>query len=97
PTSPLFPYTTLFRSDHDVGALLEVLDLALHVGAAVHGLHATLASLAERFELGRHLGGELAGRHEDEAPRRTDGRGADPLDHRDRSEEHTSELQSPCN
>src|SRR5256885_5310368 len=68
PRSTLFPYTTLFRSLHD---LVEQLgELALEIGVA--------RRVAARFPAQhlQHLGGELA---------------------RVRSEEHTSELQSPCN
>src|SRR3712207_7415293 len=63
PRSTLFPYTTLFRSDHDVRA---------------RGRHRQLGHQRDR-EAGGH---ERAG----------DGDVVDDV--RDRSEEHTSELQS---
>src|SRR5256885_11828212 len=68
PRSTLFPYTTLFRSEHE---LLARIQLALHlvgrhVGAVVHRLRADAAERLVVDQLGR-------------------------------SEEHTSELQSPCN
>src|SRR2546426_3842830 len=63
PRSTLFPYTTLFRSRHDV-----VVDLV-----AVRGEHQEARPRRDRADL---VGGVQAGV---------------------RSEEHTSELQSPCN
>src|SRR5256885_7743452 len=65
PRSTLFPYTTLFRSKHDAGAVCD-------------------SRGARRIETGRRRAGRLV-----------DG-GADG-DVLRRSEEHTSELQSPCN
>src|SRR2546426_3527755 len=68
PRSTLFPYTTLFRSVHDVDLLPDVLDLrAPLLRRDVHGLPLVLRlGVAQRTA-------EV------------------------RSEEHTSELQSPCN
>src|SRR5688500_19229433 len=67
--SPLFPYTTLFRSEGVRLRLLQEVD--------------DLAALPRPLvEPRRERGGR--------APRRQPRRGA-------RSEEHTSELQSPCN
>src|SRR2546426_7597902 len=82
PRSTLFPYTTLFRSAR--GALAG----ARRARAGPPG-HARDDAAARRRDEGRgparggapHAGGRVAGR---------EGR-------RGRSEEHTSELQSPCN
>src|SRR5256885_10963378 len=65
PRSTLFPYTTLFRSDTDLGR---------------HGRPSTRR---------HHEGGQDRSKFPDQAQ----------SDHRaqHRSEEHTSELQSPCN
>src|SRR5256885_9897084 len=76
PRSTLFPYTTLFRSGHQVS------DAALRVRAHAqvgHGHREGVAAAAVRRgrRRGRRIG--VAGH-------------AEP-----RSEEHTSELQSPCN
>src|SRR5205807_9976037 len=81
---PLFPYTTLFRSE---------------VTCRVHGA---------RAQSGQGAGPQPAGgagrwRHGPKPLRRSGrGRGFGPCRHRPappagRSEEHTSELQSPCN
>src|SRR5256885_6235929 len=67
PRSTLFPYTTLFRSPHDV------------CGAGV---------------IDQHLGQPAVGAQAD-GGERLSGTGLGHLV--DRSEEHTSELQSPCN
>src|SRR2546423_9731345 len=79
PRSTLFPYTTLFRSDHDRQPV-ELAEAELHcIGGA--GLVAGIAQpirvaalVAELQRIGRHR------RHRDIKP--------------GRSEEHTSELQS---
>src|SRR5258708_29880360 len=68
PRSTLFPYTTLFRSHHDVLGL----DVAMNDARVVHDLE----------------GGEETSDHVDGLRKRK--RTAPP-----RSEEHTSELQSP--
>src|SRR5256885_5622779 len=75
PRSTLFPYTTLFRSEHRrallVRAVVEILvEAAAHlvVEPGETAAHAHARALA-RVTLGEH----------------------------ERSEEHTSELQSPCN
>src|SRR5205807_3608954 len=91
PTSPLFPYTTLFRSGELAGEM--TVRILVHDAANIarivtregavhdHLRHRDLAAhrLAARFEInriGKAFLGLLALR---------------------RSEEHTSELQSPCN
>src|SRR5256885_11587968 len=86
PRSTLFPYTTLFRSPP--GA-----DHAGAVDQQVEARQARVRALHGRVDLG--LGGYIA-THETRI--RTQRRGRGPpgaLLHR--SEEHTSELQSPCN
>src|SRR5207248_6693622 len=90
PTPTLFPYTTLFRSHfghHAVGALERCAIGQNHCGDVV-------ALVFVRHEAPRREapqpGGERNHPHEQRRP--------DPAaaDHpRDRSEEHTSELQSP--
>src|SRR5437762_4356869 len=73
PRSPLFPYTTLFRSSHgEPGLASQPLHRAL-VGGELGGEH-----LDCHVVPAPHLAGEVNERH---APFR--------------SEEHTSELQSP--
>src|SRR5205085_4292691 len=71
PPSPLFPYTTLFRSALGIADPGEAADLTAHDDlAAIFGVHA-----GEDFHQRRLAGAVLA----------------------DRSEEHTSELQSQSN
>src|SRR2546426_7130675 len=84
PRSTLFPYTTLFRSQH-----------------AGHELPIHLASVALLDPLGvagrRQLAGErLAELGSDRRGALGDAQGAQQIGD-PRSEEHTSELQSPCN
>ena len=55
--------------DEDVDTLPERLDLEAVARAAEHGRDPQLADAAEPLQLAGHLGGELAGRHEDERPR----------------------------
>src|SRR5256885_5673428 len=80
PRSTLFPYTTLFRSVLQAGAV-GVDDLG-HASDLGRGLRSGAGILARH----QHMHVAAAGQG------RSDGveRGA-------RSEEHTSELQSPCN
>src|SRR5256885_9577018 len=90
PRSTLFPYTTLFRSHveaEEVDQLARRVDLRL-VGRLRLAQHAggvddgTVACREQVRSLEEHRGPPL------ESPRR-------PV--APRSEEHTSELQSPCN
>src|SRR5256885_10790644 len=81
PKSTLFPYTTLFRSK-PIGQLHEP---ALYFGI--------VAQVARNLRL-RLNGGGLAKRCEHRQHEPSPGPGAH---HFARSEEHTSELQSPCN
>src|SRR5256885_10884276 len=83
PRSTLFPYTTLFRSDHDVLvrdrlAVFELADVDTRVRS---GLVVDLAGVPAKHpdvtDCVRVAGGGVVVRS--------------------RSEEHTSELQSPCN
>src|SRR5256885_11700922 len=67
PRSTLFPYTTLFRSDHRLRLQTDLRPLV--------GILRVLIGLLPP-------GGRRERRRQD---------------HRQRSEEHTSELQSPCN
>src|SRR2546426_6079729 len=84
PRSTLFPYTTLFRSSNDV------IPTAIHVAAAeiIHReLLPAMTHLHSKFR-------EKAGEFDDVLKiGRTHLQDAVPI----RSEEHTSELQSPCN
>src|SRR5256885_10815116 len=76
PRSTLFPYTTLFRSDHRVGArLLDLGDVGREVAHLGQGREVVAHHLHIRPLGLEHFLGVLG----------------------DRSEEHTSELQSPCN
>src|SRR5256885_10452126 len=82
PRSTLFPYTTLFRSRHDRRA--RVLAEVNHLGSGV-GLLA-MARDSDRIEFA------------DRVVALENAAGILPGDRRaGRSEEHTSELQSPCN
>src|SRR5207253_10286157 len=92
PRSPLFPYTTLFRSlgRFEIEALDElagVLGAKVAVHAAVlpfDGERAIVADLVERADDGFPVDAAVARRAEIPAAARVAGR----------SEEHTSELQS---
>src|SRR5256885_16901273 len=92
PRSTLFPYTTLFRSAGIVGRALREAAIAGRERdrGARDRVAVVVADLAGRDEL--VLECEL-GRLD--VHRR--GRGGDELERALRSEEHTSELQSPCN
>src|SRR5262249_59684256 len=93
PTSPLFPYTTLFRSRARDAALAQLLVEALELCAAP-GHRQDVHGLAGR----RRVGGEVRGvlRHQDDVGRRQEGEvGVCAV--AVRSEEHTSELQSLTN
>src|SRR5256885_11063475 len=88
PRSTLCPYTTLFRSvDAPLMPLLEGVGAAAHHGD-VELVGAFDQRIADLAELAQHLRGRMAdaGGDLDHAVR-----------HLGRSEEHTSELQSPCN
>src|SRR5438067_5864878 len=78
PTSPLFPYTTLFRSAAAPPARL------LRAAGAAEARAAVRAGESPRDPEAR----------EDRAQRRDGGRVQEPQVARGRSEEHTSELQS---
>src|SRR5256885_11847734 len=88
PRSTLFPYTTLFRSDHHG---VEALALLQH---ADQGHGQVIADLAAHAAIGQRDGVAAVGL--DQAC--IDVERAEVVDqHGQRSEEHTSELQSPCN
>src|SRR3712207_8184234 len=78
PRSTLFPYTTLFRSANAMRAPEEIVRQLL------------LARLLE----GGHRDAERPGGVEDAPDRAVLARGVGPLKDHERSEEHTSELQS---
>src|SRR5205807_9468859 len=87
PSSTPFPYTTLFRSAADHHRRAQA-----RLGRAHHRRHSLFSLCA--------LGQEGPTAHLDHRP--PDGRPARdrrrrPGPHHGRSEEHTSELQSPCN
>src|SRR5256885_7577554 len=79
PRSTLFPYTTLFRSDDDVG---EQRVFGVDTGRSVHRSDDRGLQLQKSLQDAAAFPVDLVplGRFEDF-----------------RSEEHTSELQSPCN
>src|SRR5256885_10562656 len=83
PRSTLFPYTTLFRSAlrQDVGSLRKESPPKTLAG------NFFLRCFAGRFEIDRHKGSAVQANN---AHLLCQSRGY-------RSEEHTSELQSPCN
>ena len=70
------------RADHDLRAVLERGDLAVHARAAVDGDGADVAELAEALDLLRDLHAELAGRGQDQRLHPERG-GIDLLDDRD--------------
>src|SRR5256885_4105838 len=83
PRSTLFPYTTLFRSGVSVIALVVLARLLLPHDFGVVAVSGLIISIVALFkDFG--LGAALI-------QRETDAQAAA------RSEEHTSELQSPCN
>src|SRR5256885_5228486 len=84
PRSTLFPYTTLFRSD-DQDSFAGCLDLREDVARQHHGPVAS-ELLDQVPRLARLAGVEAGGRL-------VEGEGVGVVG----SEEHTSELQSPCN
>src|SRR3989454_10826683 len=92
PRSTLFPYTTLFRSEHlaETGRLgaEAIIDSLLVVNAL------KLATNRERPNEGNGQGGFWP-----HGTRSYEVDGSFPSGHaaESRSEEHTSELQSPCN
>src|SRR5256885_11214199 len=91
PRSTLFPYTTLFRSQHGAQQLAAVLadhDLLVDLLALVDEL---VVAAARRLALGVADAGHIHA-HELEL-----GAEIGPAEGGLRSEEHTSELQSPCN
>src|SRR2546427_5002234 len=86
PRSTLFPYTPLFRSDHVHGGVLAVAMVDDDVGARPAQSDGDSAS-----DTGVRAGDDGL------LPLQRSGRGHSTLLLRDRSEEHTSELQSQSN
>src|SRR2546426_7126184 len=82
PRSTLFPYTTLFRSNRGIERGLLTVLREQGIGCIA------FSPLAQGLLTDRYLSGIPA-----------DSRAAKPHGYlkRERSEEHTSELQSPCN
>src|SRR5256885_9273350 len=78
PSSPLFPYPTLFRSDRD------------HLGRSKHARPQSGRSAPCQHE-------DRGAPEADDPPLGTYRRGKGEVGRHERSEEHTSELQSPCN
>src|SRR3546814_4812274 len=92
-TDTLFPYTTLFRSlyPHLPRALLRIVQGPARDGVAARPRHLPADDGDRVHGLCASLGAdELLGREGDHRPVRRDPRGG----RADRSEEHTSELQS---
>src|SRR2546426_11504512 len=92
PRSTLFPYTTLFRSHDVVGGKLALPRRGVFEGVDDETVHTRVGETergADRAE--RHFVTDAAGL----ALRRADPHAAPAATQR--SEEHTSELQSPCN
>src|SRR5258708_39553926 len=90
PRSTLFPYTTLFRSEQHVHAVDGRKRLA---GREQGGLEAELGD--DRSEVGDALRAELVDRLDDADLVPELLQPEDVLEDGPRSEEHTSELQSP--
>src|SRR2546426_10706261 len=92
PRSTLFPYTTLFRSDSN--ALVPVIALyAQHVGADL----LTIGIIVGLFSAVHAPANLFFGRIADRFGRKLPLQVGLLWDSVSRSEEHTSELQSPCN
>src|SRR5256885_9746940 len=91
PRSTLFPYTTLFRSQHQ--QLNPVGGVEVHGGGQGRGAWSMRPALLARIDASSVDGDS---RYRMATPAAF-GRGASPGGDGDRSEEHTSELQSPCN
>ena len=53
---------------HHLDAILELSDLTLDVGTAVHGCHRDISRLADRTQLIFDLGGQLSGWYQDQCP-----------------------------
>src|SRR5690606_41771749 len=83
PSSTPFPYTTLFRSLHRFGARLQDVELAVLAVLAPFDVHRAAIVLLDDHRVTRQLEHVLVGQGE-----------AVALLVGDRSEEHTSELQS---
>src|SRR5688500_19659213 len=82
PRSTLFPYTTLFRSTHEVSLAEFFKQIArCHLPGSVHQIAKTLPG-----QLPFSIDDGAIGMHH-----------THPRCLLERSEEHTSELQSPCN
>src|SRR5256885_15343487 len=92
PRSTLFPYTTLFRSTV-LCAALSCFYLGIAFGHVEAGLRTYQPHNPFPEEFNRVAVGRLARLHFCPTPRARD----NLLAERVRSEEHTSELQSPCN
>src|SRR5256885_10715247 len=89
PRSPLFPYTTLFRSALDVGKVGQVASRGMDAGFGARQHLSAAEMIGNGDQAARCQNVEvLAG----PSRLRPAGERADQ-----RSEEHTSELQSPCN
>src|SRR2546426_7667728 len=86
PRSTLFPYTTLFRSPAPCGDRHAGLDGAHHRCVGGHG-----KVLEPRVRAARQGHDARAARRRSSPPTPCS------VEHDRRSEEHTSELQSPCN
>src|SRR2546426_5100532 len=82
PRSTLFPYTTLFRS---------------HTAEEVKTLRIEIEQLRATFDAALALKGDLTGLLQSAGGLKSLRGDADTLTGQVRSEEHTSELQSPCN
>src|SRR5256885_13790961 len=92
PRSTLFPYTTLFRSDD---RLLSV--LAANREFFLLRWHRRELGVGALLEENRGARTGIRGRGVDRGLHGVEIAGAIRGDHEVRSEEHTSELQSPCN
>src|SRR2546426_2778474 len=96
PRSTLFPYTTLFRSRSAGGLTALLLFLSMLLALHLSGVPTISSGWVQEGLAGGHVGGALSGLlgvlRAGGRPHRDDWRVA-PV----RSEEHTAELQSPCN
>src|SRR5256885_8586272 len=88
PRSTLFPYTTLFRSRSRITGARLLGQTALGLGDRTIGLTELAGGLRRRPAVVARPGLDGVEQRTDQVDRERE---------HDRSEEHTSELQSPCN
>src|SRR5205807_8969551 len=92
--SPLFPYTTLFRSKDGSGAPHPQVVLIACIGAQIRLINIVSPDCVECGDIAGHARHETREKRSNAEPQHA---GGELMQEHTRSEEHTSELQSPCN